>query len=88
VDTGDRWRLAIDATRVARALAALGEARTAARLLASGRALFEEIGAAPSWRVGEDDETRALLKEQLGEAELAKETELGSTLPPEAILGE
>jgi predicted ATPase len=88
VDTGDRWRLAIDATRIARALAALGEARTAARLLASGRALFEEIGGAPSWRVGEDDETLALLAEQLSEAELAAETELGWRLPPEEILGE
>jgi predicted ATPase/class 3 adenylate cyclase len=88
VDTGDRWRLAIDATRIARALAALGEARRAARLLASGRALFEEIGGAPSWRVGEDQETLALLREQLTEAELAEETELGSTLSPDEILGE
>ena len=88
VATGDRWRLAIDATRIARTLAALGEARRAARLLASGRALFEEIGGAPSWRVGEDQETLALLREQLTEAELAEETELGSTLSPEEILGE
>jgi hypothetical protein len=50
--------------------------------------LFEEIGGAPSWRVGEDDETLALLAEQLSEAELAAETELGWRLPPEEILGE
>jgi predicted ATPase len=87
VDLGDRWRIAIDACRMARALAALGEARSAARLLASGRALFQEIGGAPSWRVGEDDETLELLSEQLSEAELAEETELGSKMAPEEIVG-
>jgi predicted ATPase/class 3 adenylate cyclase len=87
VDTGDRWRLAIDATRIARALANLGAARTAARLLASGRALLEEIGGAPSWRTGEDDETLELLNEQLSETELAEEMELGAAMPPEEIVG-
>jgi predicted ATPase/class 3 adenylate cyclase len=86
VETGDRWRIAIDATRTAGALAALGEARTAARLLASGKALFEEIGGAPSWRINEDDETLALLGRQLSDAELAEETELGAKLPPEEIV--
>ena len=83
---GDRWRIAIDATRIARALAALGQARTAARLLASGKALFEEIGGAPSWRAGEDEETLALLREQLSEAEVAEETERGAKLPAEDIV--
>jgi predicted ATPase len=87
VELGDRWRIAIDACRLARALAAVGEARPAARLLASGRALFEEIGGAPSWRAGEDDVTLELLREQLSEAELAEETELGSKVPPEEIVG-
>jgi hypothetical protein len=86
VETGDRWRIAIDATRTAGALAALGEARTAARLLASGKALFEEIGGAPSWRIDEDDETLALLGRQLSDAELAAETELGAKLSPEEIV--
>ena len=86
VDLGDRWRIAIDACRLAGALASLGEARPAARLLASGKALFEEIGGAPSWRANEDDETIALLGEQLSEAELAEETELGAKLPPEEII--
>ncbi len=87
VELKDRWRIAIDACRLARALAAVGEPRPAARLLASGQALFEEIGGAPSWRVGEDDETLELLSEQLSEAELAEETELGSKMLPEEIVG-
>jgi tetratricopeptide (TPR) repeat protein len=86
VDLGDRWRIAIDACRLARALAGLGEGRSAARLLASGRALFEEIGGAPSWRVGEDEDTLELLGEQLSEAELAEETERGAKVPPEEIV--
>ena len=84
-EAGDRWRLAIDACRLARALAALGEARAAARLLASGKALLEEIGGAPSWRVGEDDETIALVRERLSDAELAEESELGATVAPDEV---
>jgi predicted ATPase len=83
---GDRWRLAIDTCRLARALAALGEARRAARLLASGKALFEEIGGAPSWRAGEDEETLALLKEQLSDSQLAEESELGANLAPNDVI--
>ena len=86
VDVGDRWRIAIDACRLARALAALGEARWAARLLGRGRALLEEIGGAPSWRAGEDDQTLELLGGQLSDAELAEETALGAKMPPEEIV--
>jgi predicted ATPase len=86
MDLGDRWRIAIDTCRLAGALATLREARPAARLLASGKALFEEIGGAPSWRVEEDKETLELLGRQLSEADLAQETELGATLPPEEIV--
>jgi predicted ATPase len=86
VDVGDRWRIAIDACRLARVLAALGEARLAARLLGCGKALLEEIGGAPSWRAGEDDETLELLGEQLSDAELTEETELGAKMPPEEIV--
>ncbi|HEY6834914.1 MAG TPA: adenylate/guanylate cyclase domain-containing protein [Gaiellaceae bacterium] len=85
-ESRDHWRLAIDATRLARTLAALGKARPAARLLAGGKALFEEIGAAPSWRAGEDDETLALLREQLSEAELAQQLERGAKLHPEELV--
>jgi predicted ATPase len=86
IDLGDRWRIAIDTCRLAGALASLGHARPAARLLASGKALFEEIGGAPSWRVEEDEETLELLGRQLSEAEFAQETKLGATLPPEEIV--
>jgi predicted ATPase/class 3 adenylate cyclase len=86
VEMGDRWRIAIDATRIARALAGLGQARRAARLFASGKALFEEIGGAPSWRAGEDEETLTFLSEQLSEAELEEELKLGAAIPPEEIV--
>ncbi len=86
MELGDRWRIAIDATRIARALAGLGEARRTARLFASGKALFEEIGGAPSWRAGEDEETLTFLSEQLSEAELEEELELGAAIPPEEIV--
>ena len=85
-DLGDRWRIAIDTCRLAGALASLGEGRPAARLLASGKALFEEIGGAPSWRVGEDEETVELLRRQLTESELAEETERGAKLLPEELV--
>jgi predicted ATPase len=86
VDVGDSWRIAIDVCRLARVLAALGEARSAARLLGGGKALLEEIGAAPSWRAGEDDETLELLGEQLSDSKIAEETELGAKMPPEEIV--
>ena len=82
-EIGDRWRVAIDACRLARALAALGEPLAAVRLLASGKALFEEIGGAPSWRVEEDEETVALVREQLSETELADAWEEGRQLAAE-----
>ena len=54
-------------------------------MLASGKALLEEIGGAPSWRVGEDDETIALVRERLSDAELAEESELGATVAPDEV---
>ncbi len=84
--TGDRWRIAIDACRLARALAALGDAPEATRLLASGQQLFAEIGGAPSWLTSDVDETREFVAGRLGEAELAAEWQRGQKVPTDEAI--
>ena len=82
-DYGGRVEIALDLSRFARALAVGGRAGTAARLLAKGEALREEIGAtlesyaAMEAKLGE---TLAAVRAQLDEAAFAEAWEHGSTL--------
>ena len=53
--------------RCAHALAAVGEAATAAQLLGGSQAVFEAIGASPPWLARMNDQTLAAIREQLDE---------------------
>ena len=67
-------------SRVAYVLARAGRIAGAAQLLSYSEALTEEIGAIQPWVVELNDETRALVREQLGEAAYAEAYEQGRSL--------
>ncbi len=80
---GDRLEIALDLCRFARALALAGRLETAARLLSTGEALREEIGATvQSWLAREAKlrETLAAVREQLDDATFADAWEQGRKL--------
>ncbi len=80
-EIGDPFRLAHIASGLARALAALGAAPAATRLVSSERALFEKIGGNPPTHLARGDKvTLALVREQLSEAEFAEAWEQGRKL--------
>jgi hypothetical protein len=84
---GNRWRLTHIASRLAHALASLGAAAAATRLLSSGRALFEEIGGNPPSHLAREDEvTLALVRDKLSETEFAEAWEQGRKLTPEEAI--
>lgn len=66
--------------RVAYVLARAGRIAGAARILSYSEALTEEIGANEPWVVELNDQTRAIVREQLGEAAFAEAYEQGRTL--------
>jgi predicted ATPase/class 3 adenylate cyclase len=66
--------------RCAHALAAVGEAATAARLLGGSEAVFEGIGASPPWLARMNDQTLAAIREQLDEVAIAEAREHGRAL--------
>ena len=66
--------------RCAHALAAVGEAVTAAQLLGGAEAVFEGIGASPPWLARMNDQTRAAIREQLDEPAVAEARERGRAL--------
>jgi hypothetical protein len=68
-ELGERVAIAEDISRLARTFASAGEAETAARLLSSSRALYEELGAsAPSFGTDRNEETLAIVRAQLDDA--------------------
>ncbi|MEX2644630.1 MAG: adenylate/guanylate cyclase domain-containing protein [Gaiellaceae bacterium] len=80
---GDRFEIALDLCRFARALAAAGRPGTAARILATGEALREQIGATlESWIAMEAKlgETLTAARAQLGAAAFAEAWEQGRSL--------
>ncbi len=82
-DFGDRFELALDLCRLARALAVAKRPGTAARLLSAGEALREEIGATPdSWLAIEVKlrETLTAISAQLDEGAFAEAWEQGRAL--------
>jgi non-specific serine/threonine protein kinase len=66
--------------RCAHALAAVGDAVTAAELLGGADAVFEGIGASPPWLARMNDQTLAAIREQLDEVAIAEAREHGRAL--------
>jgi predicted ATPase/class 3 adenylate cyclase len=66
--------------RSAHALAAVGEAATAAQLLGGSEAVFEGIGASPPWLASMNDQTLAAIRGQLDEPAVAEAREQGRAL--------
>jgi len=79
-ETGNRWRLALTACRLAWVLASLGRASSSVRLLSSGKALLEEMGGAASYRAVEDEQLLTLVREQLDDAAFTEAWEEGRKL--------
>jgi len=77
---GDRFHTAATLSEVASVLAVTDKVRTAARLLASARALLEELGIRPVWLQKTNDETLANIRAQLGEAAFAQAREQGRAM--------
>src|SRR5207248_1272571 len=80
-EVGDRYREAVIVCRFARVLAFAGKAEDAARLLAAGETLHEEMGGKPmGWLGRGNDEARAFVCAQLDEAAFAEAYEQGRKL--------
>jgi predicted ATPase/class 3 adenylate cyclase len=79
-ELGDVYWTPIIVCRLGRALAASGRARLAARVLSSGEALLEDIGAGSPWIARMNEETLAVIRTQLDEAAFAEVWEQGRTL--------
>jgi len=83
-EVGDQFREAVIVCRFARVLAFAGKAEAAARVLATGVMLYEEMGATPmGWLKRGNDEALVLISEQLDEAQVARASEQGRTLSAE-----
>jgi predicted ATPase len=82
-DLGDVYRIPFIVCRLGAAFAAAGMARTAARLLSSGQALLEEMGAGEDWATKMNEQTLASIRTQLDEAALAEAWEKGRRLTAE-----
>jgi len=80
-DLGDPIGIARDLSRVARVLAAVGRAETAARLLSGSMALCEELGASlRPWLAEMNEETLATIRAQLDDAAFSDAWEQGGAL--------
>jgi non-specific serine/threonine protein kinase len=83
-ELGDRFREAVIVCRFARVLAFAGRAETAARVLATGEMLYDEMGASPmGWLKRGNDAALVLIRERLEEAEFARAWEQGRKLSAE-----
>jgi hypothetical protein len=77
---GNAYRLPFIVCRFADALAAAGTAGAAARVLASGKTLLEELGAVEDWAEKMNERTLASIRTQLDEAAFAEAWEQGRKL--------
>lgn len=80
---GDRLEAALDLCRLAKALAALGDPVTAARLLGSFEATAKASGAGVPWVSRMNAETIASVRDQLGEPATDEALEAGRALTPD-----
>jgi predicted ATPase len=80
-DLGDRFRAAILVCRFARVLALAGRAEVAARVLAAGEKLYEEMGGSPmGWLQRGNDQALSLIRAELDEASFAEVYDEGTSL--------
>jgi predicted ATPase len=79
-ELGDDYRLPFIVCRMARALAGGGRSEAAARVLASGEALLQEIGASENWMARRNEETLGIVRQQLDDAAFAEAWEEGTKL--------
>jgi len=85
----DLYYTLIDLHRFARAYALEGKARVAARFLAAGEALHEEMGfPVEPWLAKRDNEALELVRAQLGSEALAEAWEQGRKLTLEEVVSE
>jgi predicted ATPase/class 3 adenylate cyclase len=78
---GDRFREAVIVCRFARVLAHAGRVEAAARVLACGEALYEEMGGSPrGWLKRGNDDALTLIRGELDEAAFAEAYEQGKLL--------
>lgn len=80
---GDRLEAALDLCRLAKALVALGEPATAARLLGSFEAIAKESGADVPWVSRMNEGTLASIRDQLGDPATHESLEAGRVLTPD-----
>ena len=85
-DLGDFLGIAEDLSRMAKALAIGGKAETAAQVLACFEVLREETGGAENWVRRENEETLAIVREQLDDASFAEEWTKGRQLGAEQAM--
>jgi predicted ATPase len=64
-------------SRVARVLANMGRLASAARIISCSEALIEEVGAAEPWIVEQNEQTRTMVREGLGETAFAEAWDQG-----------
>jgi predicted ATPase len=80
-DLGDRFRAAILVCRFARVLALASRPEVAARVLAAGEKLYEEMGGSPmGWLQRGNDHALSLIRAELDEASFAEVYDEGTSL--------
>lgn len=86
-ELGDRFREAIIVCRFARVLAFADKSETAARLLGTGQALHEEMGATPmAWLQRGNDQALTLISEHLDSAQINQASHEGRKLTAETAI--
>jgi predicted ATPase/class 3 adenylate cyclase len=87
-DLGDRFRAAILVCRFARVLALASRAEVAARVLAAGEKLYEEMGGSPmGWLQRGNDQALTLIRAELDEATFAEVYDEGTSLTADEAVG-
>ena len=85
-EIGDNYRIPFIVCRFGHALAAAGRAEMAARVLSSGLALLEAIGAGENWIERRNEETLAIIRQQIDDATLTEAWEQGRRLPADGAV--
>jgi predicted ATPase/class 3 adenylate cyclase len=85
-DLGNLPDIAVSLSGAARTLVVAGGAVTAAHLLSSAETLFTELAAEPPWVTRMNQDTRATIRAQLGEAAFASAWEQGQAMTADEAL--